>query len=155
MSDATGPLGSNGAAGASLGDDLKRELDNGDATPKDMAVSPSGDVSSEKAATMAKAKTIRPRTAPKAAGAQPAARASATKAPGARAAAARPEPSLSEDDSVLIAGIDRAEAEAARLRAWARIRREKAREAIRTHPLGSSVMVFAAGMIFGLLLARR
>lgn len=152
MSDTTGP---NGASALPLGDALKRELDNGDATPKDMAASPSGDVSSEKAATMAKAKSIRTRSTPKPTGARPAASASATKAAGARPAAARPAPSLSEDDSVLIAGIDRAEAEAARLRAWAQIRREKAKEAIRTHPLGSSVMVFAAGMIFGLLLARR
>lgn len=69
--------------------------------------------------------------------------------------AARARPTLSEKDSVLIAGIDRAEEQAERLRAWALIRREEAKDAVRTHPLGSSVIVFAAGMIFGLLLARR
>ena len=69
--------------------------------------------------------------------------------------AARARPTLSEKDSVLIAGIDRAEEQAERLRAWALIRREEAKDAVRTHPLGSSVMVFAARMIFGLLLARR
>ncbi len=72
--------------------------------------------------------------------------------PSPRAAA---RPTLSEQDSVLIAGIDRAEEQAERLRAWALIRREEAKDAVRTHPLGSSVIVFAAGMIFGLLLARR
>lgn len=83
------------------------------------------------------------KAAPRKTAARPAATASAAKA------------TLSEKDSVLIAGIDRAEEQAERLRAWALIRREEAKDAVRTHPLGSSVIVFAAGMIFGLLLARR
>ena len=48
-----------------------------------------------------------------------------------------------------------AAARAQALRDWALIRREEAKDAVRTHPLGSSVIVFAAGLIFGLLLARR
>lgn len=95
----------------------------------------------------------------------PATRTRATRKAAPRRAAARPaesaaakssaKPTLSEEDSVLIAGIDRAEEQAERLRAWALIRREEAKDAVRTHPLGSSVIVFAAGMIFGLLMARR
>ena len=96
----------------------------------------------------------------------PASGARSTRKAAPRKAAARPagnptpgstraKPALSEKDSVLIAGIDRAEEQAERLRAWALIRREEAKDAVRTHPLGSSVIVFAAGMIFGLLLARR
>ena len=90
-----------------------------------------------------------------------ASRARSTRKAAPRKTAARParassaKSTLAEKDSVLIAGIDRAEEQAERLRAWALIRREEAKDAVRTHPLGSSVMVFAAGMIFGLLLARR
>ena len=62
---------------------------------------------------------------------------------------------MSEEDSLLVAGLDHATARAQALRDWALIRREEAKDAVRTHPLGSSVVVFAAGMIFGLLLARR
>ena len=72
-----------------------------------------------------------------------------------RPAAAKPAASLSEDESLLIAGIDQAAERAQALRDWALIRREEAKDAVRTHPLGSSVIVFAAGLIFGLLLARR
>jgi hypothetical protein len=91
----------------------------------------------------------------------PASRARSTRKAAPRKTAARPaaastaKPTLAEKDSVLIAGIDRAEEQAERLRDWALIRREEAKDAVRTHPLGSSVIVFAAGMIFGLLLARR
>ncbi|MBX7247870.1 MAG: hypothetical protein K1X35_02340 [Caulobacteraceae bacterium] len=130
----------------SLDQDLSAELDNADATPKDVGPSTQGDVSSGEAAAMAKAKSTTTRAAGRASSAKPAPRPAET---------VRPAPSLSEDDSILVAGIDRAEEEAARLRAWAQIRREEAKDAIRTHPLGSSVVVFAAGMIFGLLLARR
>ena len=98
-----------------------------------------------------KGPAIRARSTRKAAPRKPAARPATNSA--ARAASARP--ALSEKDSVLIAGIDRAEEQADRLRAWALIRREEAKDAVRTHPLGSSVIVFAAGMIFGLLLSRR
>ena len=70
-------------------------------------------------------------------------------------AKAKPAPALSEEDSLLLAGLDRAHARAQAVRDWALIRREEAKDAVRTHPLGSSVVVFAAGMIFGLLLARR
>jgi hypothetical protein len=174
MTDVSGPAGANGApkpSGAqagprpgdarvapelkSLGDDLTRELDNGAATPKDVRASTQGDVSSEKAATMAKAKSTTSRAAgARAAAARPAAKATARTSEGS-AEPSRPAPNLSEDESVLLAGIDRAEDEAERLRAWAMIRREEAKDAIRTHPLGSSVIVFAAGMIFGLLMARR
>jgi len=62
---------------------------------------------------------------------------------------------LSEDDSVLVAGLERAQSTASDLRAWAWLRQEEARDAVRTHPLASSVFVFGVGMIFGLLLARR
>lgn len=98
-----------------------------------------------------KGPSIRARSTRKAAPRKPAARAAANPSPKASAARA----TLAEKDSVLIAGIDRAEEQAERLRAWALIRREEAKDAVRTHPLGSSVIVFAAGMIFGLLLARR
>ncbi len=62
---------------------------------------------------------------------------------------------LSEEDSVLLAGLESVQSRAEALRDWALIRREEAKDAVRTHPLGSSVIVFGAGMIFGLLLARR
>ena len=88
----------------------------------DLAPSAAGDISSERASVMAKAK---------------------------------PAPTLSEEDSILLAGLDEAHARAQAVRDWALIRREEAKDAVRTHPLGSSVIVFGAGMIFGLLLARR
>jgi hypothetical protein len=186
MSDTTGPDGANGAPRneprsnstsgvrpgpgdariapelTTLGDDLTRELDNGGGTPKDMAPSQSGEVSSEKAATMAKAKSTTTRSAAARSSAGSGRARTAASQPGASRPAAqdqgegaRPAPSLSEEDSILLAGIDRAEAEAVRLRGWAELRRREAHDTIRTHPLGSSVVVFAAGMIFGLLLARR
>jgi ElaB/YqjD/DUF883 family membrane-anchored ribosome-binding protein len=98
---------------------------------------------------------------PRTNGAPKASTAAASPKPGASAAArpkaakAKAAPRLSEEDSVLIAGLDEAHARAEAVRDWALIRREEAKDAVRTHPLGSSVVVFAAGMIFGLLLARR
>lgn len=138
----------------SLGEDLTRELDNGDGTPKDVGPSLVGDVSSEKAATMAKAKSTTSRSTAARAAPKPAAKATPRSA-AARPAPSRAAPAMDPDDSILLAGLDRAELEAERLRRWAAVRRQEAKQAIQSHPLGSSVMVFAAGMIFGLLMARR
>lgn len=63
--------------------------------------------------------------------------------------------SLSEEDSVALAALEAAQARARSLRDWAMMRRDEAGEAVRANPIGSSVMVFGAGMILGLLLARR
>lgn len=130
MTDANGKTPTNGgpkprktAAASTTAPRKTATSKSGDATPADIGPSTvGGDVSSEQASVMAKAK---------------------------------PAPTLSEHDSVLLAGLDEAHARAQALRDWALIRREEAKDAVRTHPLGSSVVVFAAGMIFGLLLARR
>jgi len=82
--------------------------------------------------------------------------AAARKQPAAAKAQAKTDPAaLAAKDSVLLAGMDEAAVRAQQVRDWALIRREEARDAVRTHPLGSSVIVFGAGMIFGLLMARR
>jgi hypothetical protein len=168
MTDTSGPAGANGSPDTrpsqarprpgdvrvapeikSMDDSLSDQLDRGGPTPDDLAPSSQGDVSSSKAATMAKAKTTTSRATTSRA--RPAARARAA----APKPSAAPEATLSEDDSVLLAALDQAQTRAEAMRDWALIRREEAKDAVRTHPLGSSVVVFAAGMIFGLLLARR
>ena len=80
---------------------------------------------------------------------------SAGAAAGGSSAAGAGGATLREEDSVLVAGLEKAQSTATDLRAWAWLRQEEARDAVRSHPLVSSVMVFGAGMIFGLLLARR
>ncbi|HEY0051902.1 MAG TPA: hypothetical protein VGB49_00670 [Caulobacteraceae bacterium] len=52
------------------------------------------------------------------------------------------------DESVLVRGIDRASG-------WATARREAARTAITENPLGSAWVIFGAGVLAGLILARR
>lgn len=62
---------------------------------------------------------------------------------------------LSEDDSVVLAGLEAAQEQAERLRELAHVRREEMRERIREQPLTAVAATFAGGMILGLLLARR
>jgi hypothetical protein len=52
------------------------------------------------------------------------------------------------DESVLVRGIDQASS-------WASAKREAARTAITTNPLGSAWTIFGAGVLAGLILARR
>lgn len=165
MTDATGSTPMNGAASANASGDRQGRPNAG---PKagDARVSPvipslSDSLTSELAAEgedrVAKPKSTARKTTPSASRRTASARATAGKTAAAATGrkAAAPEPGLSEDDSVLIAGIDEARARAVQFKDWASVRRQEARDAVRTHPLGSSVMVFAAGMIFGLLMARR
>lgn len=144
MTDVTGRTPTNGAPRpqANRGPAARPKAGDAQASPviKSMADSLSGELGAEGTSNVAKPKSQAP---------------SSARAPAAKPAAAKPGSGLSEEDSVLVAGIDEAAARAQALRDWALIRREEAKDAVRAHPLGSSVMVFAAGMIFGLLLARR
>ena len=147
MTDATGKTPTNGAPQPAKG---RRPM----AAPKagDARVSPvipsmsdslSSEFGSEGASSVAKPKspTASPSTSPS--------------APTRKSDAKPSGATLSEEDSLLLTGLDQAAERAQALCDWALIRREEATDAVRTHPLGSSVIVFAAGMIFGLLLARR
>lgn len=72
-----------------------------------------------------------------------------------RARTTRTTQRLPEDDSVVLAGIEAAQEQAARLRGIVHERRELARERIREQPLAAVAAAFAGGLIFGLLVARR
>lgn len=61
----------------------------------------------------------------------------------------------SEEDSVLVRGIDVAEAKAADLRYWADDQGSALRETILEHPITSCAATFGIGLVFGVLLARR
>ena len=82
-------------------------------------------------------------------------RAGTTAKPAAASTARKARAPVREEDSVIAPGIDIGFEKLHDLRDWVLVRREEAKEAVQTHPIGSSVIVFGAGMIFGLLLARR
>lgn len=149
MTDITGKTSTNGAPQPPNGPRPMAKPKAGDARVSpvipSMADSLTGEFGSEGASSVAKPKSP----------ASSSTRSTGRAAPSAKAAPAGSAPGLSEEDSLLVAGLDQATARAQALRDWALIRREEAKDAVRTHPLGSSVVVFAAGMIFGLLLARR
>ncbi len=62
---------------------------------------------------------------------------------------------LTEDESLVLAGVEVAQEQAAHLREVIHERRDQARERIREQPLAAVVATFAGGLILGLLLARR
>lgn len=163
MTDVTGNSPTNGAAQSKGSQGLAAQPKSGDARVSPVIPSMSDSLTSEFANEgeqgVAKPKSTARKTTSAASRRTPPAARAATKPTPANAPTGRKagpaSSALSEDDSVLIAGMDEARARAAQIRDWAAIRRQEARDAVRTHPLGSSVMVFAAGMIFGLLMARR
>jgi len=114
-----------------------------DATPGDLGVSQHGDMSSPGAADRAEVRSSGGSAGAFAGGAS------------GGTAGAGTDGGLSEEDSVALAALEAAQARARTLRDWALTRRDEARDAVRMHPIGSSAIVFGAGMIFGLLLARR
>lgn len=184
MTDVTGPNTTGGAkprrtakpkSGFAAVDAEAKILENtavqGDAG-NDLAVSQHGDVSSEKAAERSGlgASGAVMGASGFAAGSEGASGAAMGAAPadeasggaqgtsarsGGGAASSRSGGDLSEEDSVALAALDAAQERARHVRDWARMRRDAASEAVRTNPIGSSVIVFGAGMILGLLLARR
>ena len=155
MTDVTGSNASGGAKGrktaapkAKTGfaavDEEARILESAavqgqDPASGDLRVSQQGDISSQMAGE---------RTGGRSGG-----RAAGTYAAGSTGAAAGS--GLSEDDSVALAALEAAQLRARTVRDWALSRRDEARDHVRSHPIGSSAIVFGAGMIFGLLLARR
>lgn len=155
MTDVTGSNASGGAKGrktaapkAKTGfaavDEEARILESAavqgqDPASSDLGVSQQGDISSQKAGERAEG-----RGGSRTAGAFAAGSTGGASAGG-----------LSEEDSVALAALEAAQVRARIVRDWALSRRDEERDHVRSHPIGSSAIVFGAGMIFGLLLARR
>jgi ElaB/YqjD/DUF883 family membrane-anchored ribosome-binding protein len=78
-----------------------------------------------------------------------------TRSAGTAAAGTTSTKPLEAKDSVLLSGLDVAQVQGERLRKLVHERREIARERIREQPLAAVGVTFAAGLILGMLLARR
>jgi ElaB/YqjD/DUF883 family membrane-anchored ribosome-binding protein len=76
-------------------------------------------------------------------------------APKVRRAADTADMAVAQGDSLLAAGLDTAQAKAEQARIWAAAQRDVARERVIAHPFTSVGATFVAGLIVGLLLARR
>jgi ElaB/YqjD/DUF883 family membrane-anchored ribosome-binding protein len=62
---------------------------------------------------------------------------------------------MDQSESLLASGIETAQAKAHQAREWANSQRDMARETVVAHPFASVAAVFGAGLICGLLMARR
>jgi hypothetical protein len=59
------------------------------------------------------------------------------------------------DESLLVAGIETAQAKADELRRWADVKTAEASERIRANPIGSAAVIFGVGLLAGMFLNRR